>query len=124
MSLHYFELPKLSDSLDASNIKELWLKLFKAETEEEIAKIEALEVPIMEEAVKAYRTVATSSEVRERERLWEKARHDEAQALKNAELRGEERADTKWQGVVAEKDSAIAEQAALIATLQAQLNKK
>ena len=103
----------LSDSLDASNIKELWLKLFKAETEEELVKIEALEVPIMEEAVKAYRTVATSSEVRERERLWEKARHDEAQALKNAERRRDEH----WQGVVAEKDALIAE---LEAKLQAQ----
>jgi len=59
----------------------------------------------MEEAVKAYRTVATSSEVRERERLWEKARHDEAQALNNAKK--EER--KHWQTVVAEKDTAIAE---------------
>jgi len=113
MSLHYYELPKLPDSINASNNKELWLKLFKAETEEELANIEALEVPIMSAAVQAYRHVATSSEFREIARLRSKARHDEAQALNNA--RREERA--KLQGV-------IDEQAALIAELQAQLGKK
>ena len=137
MSLHYFELPKLSDSLDASNTKELWLKLFKAETEEEIAKIEALGVPIMEEAVTAYRHVATSPEVRERERLWEKARHDEAQALNNARKNAKKEERELWQGVVAEKDmtiaekdttiaekdTTIAEKDALIAELEAKLNK-
>jgi len=113
MSLHYYELPKLPDSINKENSRELWLKLFKAETEEELANIEALEVPIMSAAVKAYRHVAASSEFRERARLWSKARHDEAQALNNA--RREERA--KLQGV-------IDEQAALIAELQAQLDRK
>jgi hypothetical protein len=48
---------------------------------------------------------------RERERIWEKARHDEAQALENAEKRqeerGEKRSDKKWQSVVADKDAEI-----------------
>ena len=113
MSLHYYELPKLPDSIDPGNSKELWLKLFKAETEEELKNIEALEVPMMSEAVQAYRHVTASSEFRERARLWSKARHDEAQALNNA--RREERA--KLQGV-------IDEQAARIAELEAQLGKQ
>jgi hypothetical protein len=50
----------------------------------------------MNEAISAYYTITASSEFRERERLWEKARHDEAQALENAEKRGEERSDKKW----------------------------
>jgi len=114
--------------------KELWLTLFKAETEEELANIEALEVPIMSEAVQAYRHVAASPEFREIARLRSKARHDEAQALNNA--RREERA--KLQGVIDKKDAALAEQAgvidkkdavlaeqaALIAELQKRLNKK
>jgi hypothetical protein len=32
----------------------------------------------MNEAISAYYTITASSEFRERERLWEKARHDEA----------------------------------------------
>jgi len=109
--LHFFELPKLSEQVSTTCRKELWLKLFKAETEEDLVKIEALEVPIMSEAVKAYRHVSASAEFRERERLWSKARHDEAQALRNvARLR-----DEHWQGVVAEKDATLAEKDATLA---------
>jgi len=90
MSLHYYELPKLPAAIDAGNERELWLRLFKADTEEELSIIEALEVPIMSEAVNAYRRVVTSSELKEIERLRSKARHDEAQALYNAERRGRE----------------------------------
>ena len=43
-----------------------------------------------------------------------KARHDEAQALKNAEERGEKRSDEKWQAVVADKDAEIKELRALL----------
>ena len=70
----------------------------------------------MSEAVVAFRHVAASDEFREIERMRSKARHDEAQALKNAEMRGEERADAKWQDVVADKDAEIAR-------LRAQLGK-
>jgi len=71
----------------------------------------------MSEAVIAYRHVAASPEFREMERIRSKARHDEAQAIYNAE----QKLNEHWQGVVAEKDTALAEQAALIAKLQAQI---
>ena len=69
------------------------------------AKIEALEVPIMSEAIRAYRHVAASPELREIERVRSKARHDEAQALRNAERRGANAEREKWIGVVADKDA-------------------
>ena len=122
--MHYYELPKLPDTVSAENSRELWLRLFKADTEEELKRIEALEVPIMSEAVQAYRHVAASPELRERERLRSRARHDEAQALYNAERRERE----KWQGIVSEKDAALADkdaalarQAKLIEELRSQL---
>lgn len=74
-------------SASADKGRELWLMLFNAETEEELAKIEALEVPIMKQAIGAYRYVTATPEFREIERMRSKARHDEAQALKNAETR-------------------------------------
>ncbi|MDR1936419.1 MAG: hypothetical protein LBS49_12720 [Candidatus Accumulibacter sp.] len=43
----YFELPKLPESVSKDNGLELWLTLFSAETEEELLKIEAMEVPII-----------------------------------------------------------------------------
>ena len=63
----------------------LWLSLFKAETEEELEKIKEMEVSVMSLAINAYYTITTSSEFRGKERLRAKARHDEAQALYNAE---------------------------------------
>jgi len=84
MILHYFELPKLPATVSADNSLELWLSLFRAETEEELSKIEALEVPIMNQAIGAYRNITVTPEFLEMERLRSKARHDEAQALHNA----------------------------------------
>jgi predicted transposase/invertase (TIGR01784 family) len=86
--LHFFELPKLPTDLDESDISLLWLALFKADTEEEIARIEALGVQELNQAISAYRTVSASPEFHELERLRSKALHDEAQALKNAARRG------------------------------------
>jgi two-component system phosphate regulon sensor histidine kinase PhoR len=47
-------------------------------------------------------------EFREKERLYAKARHDEAQALFNARQEERKLADAEWQGVVADKDAALA----------------
>ena len=116
-ALHFFELTKLSNNLNEVCGKELWLKLFKAETEEDLEKIESLGVETMTEAVKAYRHVSASNEFKEIERLRSKARHDEAQALRNAERRRDEH----WQEIMA---NAISEKDALIAKLQAQLANK
>jgi predicted transposase/invertase (TIGR01784 family) len=112
--LHYFELPKLPEVVSADDGLKLWLTLFNAETEEDLAKIEALEVSVMREAIGAYRHVAATDEFKEIERLRSRARHNEASALRHARSEGYREADQKWQGVVAE-------QAALIAELKAQL---
>jgi hypothetical protein len=52
------------------------LALFKASTEEELKRIEALEVPEMEQAIGAYRTITTTANFKEPERLRERARHE------------------------------------------------
>ena len=45
-------------------------------------------MPTMDQAINAYYTTTASPEFREIERLREKARHDEAQALYHAEQKG------------------------------------
>jgi predicted transposase/invertase (TIGR01784 family) len=85
MVLHYFELSKLPKTVTADNGLELWLSLFRAKTEEDLRDIEALGVQEMTEAITAYRHITVTPEFREMERLRSKARHDEAQALYNAE---------------------------------------
>ena len=126
---HFFELPKLPcvDSIDPGSEKDLWLALFNSETEEELEKLVLNGGEVMSQAVEAYRSLTATEEFRHLEILRERARHDEAQAIRNAEKRERE----KWQGVVADKDTALAnkdtelaKQAALIAELQARLEIK
>ncbi len=87
--LHFFELPKIPASVNAEDELLLWLTLFKANTEEDLAKIKDLEVPIMTQTIDAYRRIAASAEFQENERLRSKARHDEAQALSQAKREGD-----------------------------------
>jgi len=112
--LHYYELKKMPPLDGADCGRDLWLKLFNAETEEELAKIEEMGVPIMNEALQAYRHVAASDEFKEKERMRSKARHDEAQAISNAERKERER----WQDVIADKDARIAELEAKLGLFQ------
>lgn len=84
MGFHFFELQKLPADVNEKDMLLLWLSLFKAETEEDLEKIRAMEVPDMSQAINAYYTITASSEFREKERLRAKARHDEAQALHHA----------------------------------------
>ncbi|MCL1983504.1 MAG: Rpn family recombination-promoting nuclease/putative transposase [Clostridiales bacterium] len=119
-AMHYFELPKLPEAVDAGDELKLWLTLFKAETEEELRKIEDLGVPVMEQAIQAYRHITATDEFKEMERLRSLARHNEAAALRHAaEVERE-----KWRGVVADKDAVIADRDAVIAGKDAALADK
>ena len=91
MGFYFFELKKLPKEVAEDNALLLWLSLFNAETEEDLEKIRAMEVPEMEQAINEYYTITASPEFRELERLREKARHDEAQALYYAEQKGRQK---------------------------------
>ncbi|MCL2387153.1 MAG: hypothetical protein FWC89_06335 [Defluviitaleaceae bacterium] len=71
-----------------------------------------------------------SQDERERAKLRSKRMYETDQisniltAEARGEARGEARANTKWQGVIADKDAALSAQAALIAELRAQLGKE
>jgi predicted transposase/invertase (TIGR01784 family) len=114
---HFFELPKLPDVdlIDANSEKDLWLALFNAETEEELEKLTVKGGEVMSQAVQAYRGITATDEFKHLEILRARTRHDEAQALRNAERKRDEH----WQGVVAD---VVAEKDARIAELEAQLN--
>ena len=111
MGLYFYELNKLPEEVGADDIRLLWLSLFKADTEEELAKIEAMEVPVMEQAIQAYHQITADSEFRELERLREMARHNEAAALRHArdegiaegEVKGEAKGRTEERLEIARK---------------------
>jgi hypothetical protein len=85
MSLQYFELPKLPKAVNSGDELILWLSLFRAGTEEELAQIEKMEVPVMKEAIGAYRHVSATKEFQELERIRFEASCNEASALNHAQ---------------------------------------
>ena len=115
--IHFFELPKLPEKIDRDDLLQMWLALFKANTEEELQMIDEYGVDEINEVVTAYRKLSQSREFREMERIRDKIAMNEASALGNARRERDEH----WQGVVAEKDASIAEKDAEIAELKARL---
>ena len=101
MGLYFFELGKLPEEVRVDDKRLLWLMLFRAETEEDLAQIEAMEVAVMEEAIRAYHQITADSEFREMERLRELARHNEASALRFA--RNEGKAEGRTEGQAEER---------------------
>ena len=117
MALYFFELTKLPEHIHKDDLLLLWLALFKADTVEEMKRIEETGVPEMSEAVNAYNNVTTSAEFQEIERMQVKASHDEAQALHHARLQEGE----KWQKKIAKKDAVIADKDAAIVAKDAEI---
>ena len=121
INVRFFELPKLPDAFFADDALLLWLSLFAADTEEELAAIRELEVPVMDQAIDAYREVTATDAFKEIERTLHYAALNEATQLGFAREEGYREAEEKWQGVVAEMQGVVAEQAALIEKLRSQL---
>ena len=121
MALHFFELGKLPAETAPGDSLLLWLRLFRAETEEGLRKIEVPEVPEMAQAIKAYNEIRVAPQFLEAQRLREKAEHDEAAALRNAREKGQAEERKVWQSVVAEKDAALAGKDAALADRDAAL---
>ena len=88
LAMYFFELPKLPAHFDKDSDLLLWLSLFNANTEEELERIKALEVPEMTQAIEAYHHVTATDEFKELERIRALSRHNEASVLYNAEQRG------------------------------------
>ncbi|MDR1217439.1 MAG: hypothetical protein LBJ99_02510, partial [Oscillospiraceae bacterium] len=72
----------------------------------------------MTQAIGAYREITVSPEFRELERLRADARHNEASALHHARQEERKLANAEWQGVVADKDAALADKDAEITRLR------
>jgi predicted transposase/invertase (TIGR01784 family) len=121
MSLHFFELGKVpSGDLDPGDMLRLWLWLFKATTEEELARLKALEVPVVEQVINAYTQITSDAEFREIERQRQLASHNEASALKTRARQARDEERTKWQGVVADRDARLADMSTKLADRDAE----
>ena len=89
LNLIFFELPKLPERVNMGEMIQVWLKVLSAKTEDDLKELEEMEVEFVSQAVTAYRSAIASDEYLELERIREKARFDEANALSVAQKRGE-----------------------------------
>ena len=121
LCMKYYELPKVPDVTDATDELKLWLALFGAKTEEDLQRIEDMGVPVMKQAIGAYRAVTAADEFKQLERMRADARNREASALGHARREGERAEREKWQGVVADKDAALADKNAENEQLRAKI---
>ena len=90
-SIHFFELKKVGKEVNPNNRRELWMQFLNASSEEEFEVLKQTNVPIMNKAVNIIYDLSEDTKIREMARLREKALHDEASALANAENKGIEK---------------------------------
>ena len=90
-SIHFFELKKVGKKVNPNNRRELWMQFLNADSEEEFEMLKQTNVPIMNKAVNVIYDLSEDTRIREMARIREKALHDEASALANAENKGIEK---------------------------------
>lgn len=86
--IHFFELKKTDSNPSCGNLTELWLQLIKADTEEEFNMLSNTQVPEIKKAVNVIREMSDDERIKEMVRFREKARHEEATRLEEAQQRG------------------------------------
>ncbi|MCM1271953.1 MAG: Rpn family recombination-promoting nuclease/putative transposase [Ruminococcus flavefaciens] len=87
-SIHFFELKKVGKKVNPNNRRELWMHFLNADSEEDFEMIRETNVPIMKKAVNVIYDLSEDTRIREMARIREKALHDEASALADAESKG------------------------------------
>lgn len=126
-SIHYFELSKVSKTIDKEDLTQLWLQLIDAETEEEFEMLTETGVEPIKKAVYVVHQMSEDETLQEIARMREEAQINEklivGGARKEGRDEGREEARKELEPIIAEKDSVIAEKDAEIATLKAQLQK-
>ena len=108
-SIHFFELKKVGKEVNPNNRRELWMQFPNASSEEEFEVLKQTNVPIMNKAVNIIYDLSEDTKIREMARLREKALHDEASALANAENKGIEkgRAEGRAEGISIGEENAV-----------------
>jgi predicted transposase/invertase (TIGR01784 family) len=108
-SIHFFELKKVGKKVNPNNRRELWMQFLNASSEEEFEVLKQTNVPIMNKAVNIIYDLSEDTKIREMARLREKALHDEASALANAENKGIEkgRAEGRAEGISIGEENAV-----------------
>ncbi|MCL1913539.1 MAG: Rpn family recombination-promoting nuclease/putative transposase [Eubacteriaceae bacterium] len=87
MSMHFYEMGKLPAAIDLADGMQVWHKILRVESEQGMAELEKIknEVDIVGKTLDGYKKITDSAEYRELERMREKIRFDESNALRSTE---------------------------------------
>ncbi|MCH5347727.1 MAG: Rpn family recombination-promoting nuclease/putative transposase [Oscillospiraceae bacterium] len=103
MSIHFFELNKITGDIEKSKRKELWLRFIKADSKEEFDMLERTNVTGIQKGIQAVYKMSADERTRELIRMREKALHDEASLIEEAREEGMEKGEAKKAAEIAEK---------------------
>ena len=111
LGLYFFELPKISAVPDKSDMRQLWLQVINAESEEELNMLNETNIPAISQGVKSILTLNSDDRIRAMAWEREKAERDYFSEIGNARSQGREegRAEGRKE-----------EQAAMIAKMRAE----
>ena len=86
--IYFFELPKMPKGIDPRNNKEMWMKLIKAEEEEQFNEIRKAGNEVMNNAVRVIYEMRRDEQIKEEARIRQKALNDKINALTVAKEEG------------------------------------
>ena len=100
-AMHFFELKKINRKSLSTDRKELWMQLINAESKEELDMLKQSNVAEIQDSIVIIKKMSNDELLREATRLREKALHDMATELEDAEARGkaEGRAEGRAEGI-------------------------
>ncbi len=88
LSLYFFELKKVGNTVDITDRKKIWLQLINANNEKELEELENTNISIIQKSVNTIYRLSDDENIREMIRLREEADILERSRLYNAEKRG------------------------------------
>jgi predicted transposase/invertase (TIGR01784 family) len=122
IEINTIELDKLPVTTDGSSLYD-WAKFIDAQTEEELSMLEERN-PQVKEAVVKLRRLSADEQARWEYEMKEKIRMDTNMFEQWAREEGQRQERERWQSVVADKNTEIADKDAEIARLREQLEKR
>ena len=119
LGLYFFELPKISSVPDTADMRQLWLQVINAESEEELNMLNETNIPAISQGVKSILTLNSDDRIRAMAWEREKAERDYYSEIGNARSQGREegRAEGRKEG---RAEGRKEEQAAMIAKMRAE----
>lgn len=103
LSLHFFELPKISSVPNKNNLQQLWLQVINATSEEELNMLNETNIPIIQQSIKSIYSLNADEKIRALAWEREKAERDYYSDVGHAKAEGIEIGTAKGIEIITRK---------------------